>query len=106
MPPSAPPCPIRVCQRTSPCLSGSSACAMPDFCPITSALLPLSRETRIGGCPTSKSGPSASGQFVLNGVEQPLLLASLGVSCLDHRIVPVFASSAITASLVVVGGSE
>ena len=89
----------------APRLSGSIACTMPDFWPITNARRSPRSCTRIGGWPKSKSGPMASGQFVGMG-EQPRLNASPFVSWRDQSSLPVLKSMARIASLVSVGGSE
>src|SRR5437867_12588026 len=105
MPPRVPPFPMRVDHKTRPSRSGSTACTTPDFCPATSARLPLESVTRLGDDAKSRSGPFESGQFDLSGMRHALVYASSAVIWRDHRILPVSRSRAMKASLFAVGGS-
>ena len=79
---------------------------MPDFCPASNARLPFFSVTRMGEAPKSKSGPSTSGQLVRSGRRQADVYASLARHLAVQRILPVFRSSAMKASLRAVAGSE
>ena len=78
---------------------------MPDFCPATSARLPLASVTRMGGDAKSKSGALMSGQLVLSGSRQAVFQASPAVICFNQRILPESRSIATNASLVPVAGA-
>jgi len=104
-PPSVPPVPTRCCQRILPLSSGSTACTTPDFCPATSARLPLASDTSIAGEEKSKSGAFSSGQFVLSAMRHAVFQASPVVICRAQRIFPVSRSSAMNASLMFVAGA-
>src|SRR6266852_5810843 len=106
MPPTAPPSPIRDCQRVWPFRSGSIAYTIADFCPSSNARFPVGSVTSIEDAAKSKSGPFESGQLILSVRKHELFHASLAVNCLDHKISPVDIFSATTASLIDVGGSE
>ena len=79
---------------------------MPDFCGSTSRSRPPAF-TSAGDAEKSKSGPSVSGQFGLSGffARQPSVQVSFGMSCWNHRTLPVLMSSATTASVIGCGGS-
>src|ERR1700687_3372428 len=104
-PPLIPPLPTRVCHRTSPLRSGSTAWTTPDFCPATSARRPLAKVTRIGGEAKSKSGASVFVQLILSAMRQEVFQASATVTWWDQRILPESRSNAMNESLLPVGGS-
>src|SRR5579885_3503959 len=99
-PPFVPPLPTRVRQIISPRRSGSSAYTIPDFCPANSTSRPFGSFSSSTAEPKSKSGPGHP-----LPVHTPLKI-SPGVICRNQAIRPLFASSAITASLISVAGDE
>src|SRR4029453_11314715 len=105
MPPLVPPLPTRVCQSTSPFLSGSSANTIPDFCPASSTSPPPGRVVRIVEAAKSKSGPGPSGQLADFEGQAPLKMSPL-LNCLDHAIRPDARSRAMIAALVLDAGTE
>ena len=78
---------------------------MPDFCPATSARLPVASVTSIGGDEKSKSGAFVSGQLVLSGSRHAVFHTSPAVICFDQRIFPVSRSIATNESLMFDAGA-